>query len=33
MELVTISSRDGIMDQLEDNPAEKEGLFPENNRC
>ena len=33
LELVTISSRDGLTDELEANPAEKEGLFPEHNRC
>jgi cytosolic carboxypeptidase protein 5 len=33
LELVTISSKDGIMDELESNPAEKEGLFPEDERC
>jgi hypothetical protein len=33
LELITISSRDFLMDELESNPAEKEGLFPDNDRC
>jgi len=33
LELITISSRDSLMDERESNPAEKEGLFPEGNRC
>jgi cytosolic carboxypeptidase protein 5 len=35
LELVTISSRDGMTDELEGNPAPKEGLFPdpEQERC
>jgi hypothetical protein len=33
MEMITISSKDGLMDELETNPAPKEGLFPNENRC
>ena len=33
LEIVTISSRDSLTDELENNPAEKEGLYPEGNRC
>lgn len=33
MELVTISSCDGLTEEYESNPAPNEGLFPDNDRC
>ena len=33
MEMITISSRDGLTDEVEPNPDPNNGLFPNNNRC